>query len=99
LDGKPMVLTTFDLGPDLSRALEEAAERRGAAASDLARDLIAFGLRAHPPGYAPEARALSDEERQQRSALLSKLRATRAMTLAPLQFDSTLAIREARDFE
>jgi hypothetical protein len=90
-------LTIPDLDPALFDELERAAARRGGPPEQLARDLIAHGLRAAPSVNREPARPLTVEERRQREAITAELRDIRAMTVKPLVFDSTLIIREMRD--
>ena len=93
----PRTLTIPDLDPALLDELKRVAARRGGRPEQLARDLIAYGLRAAPSVGREPVRTLTDEERQRRDALIAELRDIRAMTVRPLVFDSTLVIREMRD--
>ena len=90
-------LTIENIDPDLVDELGRAAARRGARPEELARDLIAYGLRAPPAVARESARPLTADEERARAELLDELRQIRAMTLRPLAFDSTLIIREMRD--
>ena len=90
-------LTIANMDPDLVDELGRVAARRGARPEDLARDLIAYGLRAPPSAGREAARPLTAEEERARDELLQELRDIRAMTLKPLAYDSALIIREMRD--
>lgn len=93
----PRTLTIPDLDPALLDELKRVAARCGGQPEQLARDLIAYGLRAAPSVSREPVRPLTAEERQRREALIAELRDIRAMTVRPLVFDSTLVIREMRD--
>ncbi len=90
-------LTIENIDPDLVDELGRVAARRGGRPEELARDLIAHGLRAQPSVERPTVRPLTAEEERARAELLQELRDIRAMTLKPLVFDSALFIREMRD--
>jgi plasmid stability protein len=92
----PHSLTIDPIDEDLLDELGRAASRQGRAPEDLARDLLAFALRA-PPSADREKPDPTPDEVRRRAALLAELRDIRAMTLEPLVFNSTLAIRELRD--
>src|SRR5688572_10475428 len=90
-------LTIEHVDPELVHELGRVAARRGARPEDLARDLIAYGLKAPPSTRRESARPLTAEEQRVRDELLEELRDIRAMTLKPLVYDSALIIREMRD--
>jgi hypothetical protein len=93
----PDSLTIDRMDPELLAELGRVAARRGARPQDLARDLIAYGLKTPASAGREAARPLTAEEHRARDELLEELRDIRAMTLKPLAFDSALIIREMRD--
>lgn len=90
-------LTIEHMDPELVDQLGRIAARRGSRPADVARDLIAYGLKATPPAGREPPRPLTPEEQRSREALIAELRDIRAMTLKPLVYDSALIIREMRD--
>ena len=90
-------LTIENMDPDLVDELRRIAARRGTRPEELARDLIAYGLRASPSVGREAARPLTADEERARAQLLQELRDIRGMTLKPLAYDSALIIREMRD--
>jgi hypothetical protein len=93
----PDTLTIDHMDPEIVDELGRVAARRGARPEDLARDLIAYGLKAPAPVGREAARPLTTDEQRAREELIEELRNIRAMTLRPLAYDSTLIIREMRD--
>lgn len=93
----PESLTIEHMDPELVDELGRIAARRGSRPADVARDLIAYGLKAPPPAGREPPRPLTPEEQRSREALIAELRDIRAMTLKPLVYDSALIIREMRD--
>src|SRR4051794_26538943 len=93
----PESLVIEHIAPELVDELGRVAARRGTRPEDLARDLIAHGLKAPPSARRENARPLTEEEERIRDELLEELRDIRAMTLKPLAYDSALIIREMRD--
>ena len=90
-------LTIENMDPDLVDELGRIAARRGTRPEELARDLIAYGLRASPSVGREAARPLTADEERARAQLLQELRDIRGMTLKPLAYDFALIIREMRD--
>ena len=99
LRGEPLPesLTIEHIDPELVHELGRIAARRGTRPEELARDLIAYGLKAPPSARRESARPLTEDEQRARDELVEDLREIRAMTLKPLAYDSALIIREMRD--
>ena len=93
----PESLTIEHIDPELVDELGRVAARRGTRPEDLARDFIAYGLKAPPSARRESARPLTDDEQRARDELIQELRDIRSMTLKPLVYDSALIIREMRD--